>query len=118
MSLKAASSKDDSCVARVREWPLVVAALGALESRAFHDTSAKHDDAAAFDSLQPSQMTLSLSDMIFKILSRQGALFSDLAMVRSRCLSACPCRWLMRTMQCANSRKPSWAISASTPWIA
>ncbi|CAK0875107.1 unnamed protein product, partial [Prorocentrum cordatum] len=78
MSMKALQEHGDTSLSQVREWPLLASALGSLEDLAFRELESRHDDATLFDCLPPPQGLLSLSNVLFKLLSRQAALFSEL----------------------------------------
>jgi hypothetical protein len=65
-------------LATSRDYPILVAASGRAERRALAEIEQKHVDAHIFNCVPPGERTLQLSNMLFKLLSRQGARYHDL----------------------------------------
>ena len=73
-----ATSSEGATIVTCREWPLLTAASGVRERKALEEIKDLHSTAQRMDCLLPVQRTLRLSNMLYKMLSRQGARFHQL----------------------------------------
>ena len=74
-----------------REYPVVIAATCRLEDVALNEIRTLHDECRMLNCFDAVHKTLDVNNMLFKILSRQGARFAELRDLHSNSCPFIPC---------------------------
>jgi len=80
---KMLSNSESDTIALSRDWPLLVAARGTLGQEAFESIKEQHVGAKRLDCFPAGEKTLHVSNILFKVLSRQGVRFQELSSIHN-----------------------------------